>query len=321
MKRIPLAILAFFFLSFAGEDRVTRHFETHDFRGDYETRQGRFDGTYTSYYTNGQLRATGRFENNLRTGKWSVWDSTGRLRMQRVYTDPFTFKRLHPKVPKEKVITLLNVAPYTPAYNHQGIIAYYPLREQSVVWARRIWRWVTPPDNAVLFERNRLFSALNREIFARTLTPYQPTDDEFRCRIDPPTIDTANATVIGYKIKEDCLFDRERLVTETRIIGLCPVVVYTHRPDTADLYWVYFPESRLCLGREKISQPGFPEKVSTLDDLFFYRCFHSEIYKEANVYDRALATYAAGAALGAEAQRIEISLIEEEHGQWIRLTQ
>lgn len=321
MKRVPLAILAVVFLSFAGGDRVTHHFETQELHGDYETRMGRMDGKYTSYYTNGQPRATGRFENNLRTGKWSVWDSTGRLRMQRVYSDPFTFERLHPKVPKEKVITLLNFSPYTPAHNHQGFINYYPLRAQSVVWAHRIWRRITPPDNAALFEQNRLFSTLNREIFAHTLTAYQPTDDAFRFRMDPPTIDTAGATVIGYKIKEDYIFDRERLVTETRIIGLCPVVVYAHRPDTADLYWVYFPESRLCLSREKISQTGFPEKVSTLDDLFFYRCFHSEIYKEANVYDRALSEYLSGAALEAEAQRIEISLIEKEHGQWILLTQ
>lgn len=321
MKRALLILLPFIFLSFIGGDKVKHSFESQSIKCYYETTQGRIEGNYSSYYTNGKKKAEGKFENNYRIGKWTVWDSTGRVRMQRDYSDAFTFKRLLPAVPKDKVIDLLNVPQYSIKYNKDGFIEYFKLRERAVLWAKRIWRFVTPNDNKILFEKDKLFSILNKNIFNKNITPYQVTDDEFRNELLVTGIDTSSIKLIGYKIKEDCFFDNERLVSESRIIGICPVVVNKVKQDTVDLYWVYFPQIRKYLAQEKIQQTGLPAQIKTFDDLFFYRYFYGQIYKESNVYDRPISTYKTDKEIEKEAERIEISLIESEHDIWITLTE
>ena len=87
------------------------------------------------------------------------------------------------------------------------------------------------------------------------------------------------------------------------------------------MYWVYFPQIRKYLAQEKIQQTGIPAKIKTFDDLFFYRYFYGQIYKESNVYDRPISVYKTGTEIEKEAERIEISLIESEHDIWISFTE
>lgn len=321
MKLFLLLILPFTFLSFIGEDKIKRSFESNSIKCTYETTQGRINGNYVSYYNNGKKKSEGRFENNYRIGKWTVWDSTGRIRMQRDYSDAFTFKRLLPEVPKDKVVELLNVPQYAIKYNNDSFIEYFKLKEKDVIWTQRLWRFVEPNENTILFEKDKLFSILNKNIFSKTIIPFQTTDDEFRNELSVTSIDTSSIKIIGYKIKEDSFFDNERLVSESRIIGICPVVVNTIKQDTIDLYWIYFPEIRKYLAQEKIQHANLPLKIKTLDDLFFYRYFYGQIYKESNVYDRQISVYKTGKEIEKEAERIEINLIESEHNIWISLTE
>jgi len=188
-----------------------------------------------------------------------------------------------------------------------------------VILQHRLWRYISQSENPALFEKNRLFGLLNKNILNKNITVYSVKDNEFLDPL-PANIDTSSLKVIGYRIKEDWFFDIDRMVSETRILGLCPVIVNKLKHDTLDLYWAYFPELRKCLAMEKISQSDLPEKIKTLDDLFFYRCFSSQIYKEANVYDRTIASYKKGKEIEKEAERIEIGLIETENDLWIGFT-
>lgn len=317
-----LIFISFCLVSFISvSEKQKREYEDASIKCSYEQSQGRLDGNYVSYYKNGKKKSEGKFENNYRIGKWTVWDSTGRIRMQREYSDPFTLKRLIPEVPKENPIELLNAPQYTLHYNKDSCIDYFKLKERMVVWSKRLWRTILPNENPILFEKNKLFAMLNKNIFNKNITPFQVTDDEFRTELLVTGIDTSSIKVIGYKIKEDSFFDNERLVFESRIIGICPVVVNKIKGDTLDFYWVYFPEVRKYLAQEKIQQTGLPSKIKTLDDLFFYRYFYGQIYKESNVYDRQISAYKTGKAVESEAERIEISLIENEHDLWISFTQ
>ncbi len=318
MKQVLYILLPFIFLSFSNEGKLKHTFESKYIKCTYETNDGRLDGNYVSYYTNGQKKAEGKFENNYRIGKWTVWDSTGRVRMQREYTDPFAFKRLIPEVPKDKVIELLNVTPYTIQYNKDNYIELFKLKERSVVWTKRIWRSATAENNKLLFDNNKLFSILNKNILNKNITAYQTTDDEFRKELQVTSLDTASLKLIAFKIKEDFVFDAERLVSEWRIIGICPVAI--QKQDTLDLYWVYFPETRKYLAQEKIQSNELPTKIKTIDDLFFYRYFSAPIYKEENVYERSISDYMWGKEIEKEAERIELNTIEYEHDIWISFT-
>jgi hypothetical protein len=45
------------------------------------------------------------------------------------------------------------------------------------------------------------------------------------------------------------------------------------------------------------------------------------IYKEANIYDRAIADYKKGDEIIAEGYRIEFDIWDMEHEMWMRLTE
>jgi hypothetical protein len=315
MKKTLFIALSVALFSFNEPQNQKHLYEDDSIKCAYETKQGRLDGLYSSYYKTGQKKAEGKFENNYRIGKWTVWDSTGRIRMQRSYSDPFTFKRLIPKVATNNAIDLLGAPEYSIKYNNDGFIEYFYLRERAVVWAKRIWRFATPKNNPLIFDEYKLFSILNKNI-----TPYQNIDTELKSELLPTNIDTSSVRLIGYKIDEDFFFDNERLVSETRIIAICPVVVNRNTKDTIDLYWINYHDIRKYLAQEKINQVGLPTKIKTLDDLFFYRYFYGQIYKEANIYDKPIATYKKENEVDKEAERIELNLIESEHDIWIRFT-
>jgi hypothetical protein len=318
-KILLFFIISFSFLSFNDNgNRIIHLYKSATIKISYETNQGRMDGNYISYYNNGKKKSEGQFENNYRSGSWTVWDSTGKIRMERVYENPFIFKRIITETPNAKPIDLLNTPRYTIQYNKDGFIEDFKLEEKMVTWSKRIWRYISPKENPVLFENDKFFKILYKNIFANNITPFSVDDDEFKTEISLK-IDTATTKIIGYKIKEDCFFDNERFVSETRIIGICPVAFNKVKKDTTDICWIYFPEIRKCLATEKIEQKGVPSKIKTVDDLFFFRYFYGEIYKETNIYNRPIASYTSGNELRNEAERIELEMIETENNIWISL--
>lgn len=315
MNKFLLFVFAIFSLSF-GTKREVKHFTSPEYNASYESMNGKFDGKYTSYYPNGKKKAEGTFKSNYRIGMWTVWDESGRPIIKRKYSDPFTFERITPPLPKDKPIQLFNVPRYKIEYNPDGYISYFDLKERMVFWATRIWRNLEPNDNPEIFENNRLFKLLNSIIIEGKLTVYDTTTDEFRKEFKED-LDTTSYQILGFKIKEDTFFDIDRFVMESRIIGICPVVINSNN-DTIDLYWVYYPTIRKILSKETIQTPD--PRINSLDDLFFYRYFSGQIYKQSNVYDKAIADYKKGKEIKEEAEKIEISLIETEHDIWKQLT-
>ncbi len=318
MKLNFLKFVPLIFLSFIEGENTKHTFESGSIKCYYETFQNRLDGNYVSFYKNGNKKAEGKFDCNYRTGTWTVWDSTGRVRMQRNYTDPFTFKRIIPVVPKDKLIELLNIPQYTINYNKDGYIEYFRFRDGEVLWVDRIMRMISPESNSILFENNRLFSIINKNILNQNITPFQVNRDVFLEENTLSDIDTTGIRVIGYKILESCLFDKERLVFEYRINSIYPVVIKNQ--DTIDYYYVDFEQIRNILAQEKILQTkGLPSKIKTFDDLFFYRYFYGQIYDESNFHNGHMESNMKVSEI--ESNKIEISLIEHEHDIWISLTE
>lgn len=312
-----ISLLGLFYLSFK---KVSHQFVANGTTIKFEKQQGRFHGNYISYYSNGQKKSEGSFQNNMRAGTWSVWDSTGRLRISRKYENPFVFKRTFPKPPSDEVIKLLNIPRYTPTYNEQGVIELFPLQERMIVWLRRIWRDIDLENNPIIFDDNRLEKILHKNVFSGTVKAYGPETDTFKSILNPMDIDTTNQKVIRFRVKEELFFDSDRLISETRIIGICPVTINTITNDTMDLYWVYYPELRYQLAKEIIETSGVPKKIKSFDDLFFYRYFYGQISKASNVKDESIADYKSQEEIASEALRIDLKAIENEHDTWIYMS-
>jgi gliding motility associated protien GldN len=130
------------------------------------------------------------------------------------------------------------------------------------------------------------------------------------------------ANVKKLKIKEDFYFDRQRSVVEVRILGICPVVDEIDKNTgekrfEKNLFWIYFPECRnLFAKNEMFNLKNGSAGRMTYDDVFMKRMFSSSVYKEENVYDRAILEYSTGVDALLEAEKAKNNLFEFESNLW-----
>ncbi|MEI6172249.1 MAG: gliding motility protein GldN [Bacteroidota bacterium] len=130
------------------------------------------------------------------------------------------------------------------------------------------------------------------------------------------------ANVKKLKIKEDWYLDRQRSVMEVRILGICPVIDEIDKNTgekrfEKNLFWIYFPECRnLFAKNEMFNMKNGSAGRMTYDDVFMKRMFASYIYKEENVYDRAINEYATGVDALLEAEKAKNNLFEFESNLW-----
>lgn len=281
----------------------------------YTRLDGRIDGSYQSYYKNGQLRAKGQFADNYRIGKWSLWDSMGVLQIERVYESPFVYKAMFPEVPSIGPIPILSQPVYKPRYNDSGYIEYFDIMERMCMWTKSLDRKIEPADNGILFDNDQLFKLLMDNVLEKKIRAFSLKNDEFTDSLDITLLAGKTYQVDHYKIREDWIFDSDRMLMEARIIGICPVVKVEN--ELLDLYWLFFPEIRSCLAKEKLNDARLPKHIKTVDDVFFYRCFRSEIFREGYYHRKMIADYKTGDEIVKEAERIELEVIETEHEMWL----
>jgi hypothetical protein len=151
---------------------------------------------------------------------------------------------------------------------------------------------------------------------------YDPLTDEFLTELTAEQIKEkmgdAPLKVLRFKIKEDWFYNSALNLAETRIIGICPVVVEPVTGKVSDLFWIYYPEIKDILASEKIKTAN--PTITNIDDVLEFRDFDAEITKESNIHNRALADYKSGKSLHDEAALIETGMIDAEHDYWIALT-
>ncbi|MBL0102643.1 MAG: gliding motility protein GldN [Bacteroidetes bacterium] len=129
--------------------------------------------------------------------------------------------------------------------------------------------------------------------------------------------------VIGFRVKEDWFFDKQRSVIEVRIIGIAPLVLMTdEKGDVREgnfripLFWIYYPEARKLFANSEVFNRTNDAERRTFDDIFQKRLFGSYIVKEANVYDRRIEDYKQGINALLESERIKEEITNFEHDMW-----
>jgi hypothetical protein len=304
-------------LSIAGIAQSTETFNDNIHNVKYTVTNGCITGKYSSQYNNGNMKAEGSLINGYRQGDWKLYDSTGTLRMQRTYTSPFEYTRIFPPIAKVGPIPILSQPVYNLSRNAVGFYPYFELEQRSVIWQKRIWRSIEKTDNPALFKEDRLYLLFCKLAKEGSITLYGVNNDELTDILAYQDQFESHAA-ISYRIKEDSFFDADRLTMETRIIGIC-AVVNVNGKDTK-LFWVYLPEVRPYLAKQEIKSKSL-EHIKTLDDLFFFRDFASNITMEVTKEYKPISAYKQGKEIEKEAERIEMQLLNKEIDLLISFTQ
>jgi hypothetical protein len=281
------------------------------------------NGSYISWHANRQLKSKGEFKDNQRIGQWQVYDSLGIMRMERNYENSFIFTQLPNVNLNNKVETQTPSEIYSLKKNEEGFFIYPLVKEEEVVFSRRIWRRIkAEPINSVLFDGNRIAQILTEAMINRQISAYGPEFHEFSSVLNDSLLQDlsshSNLQITSMLVLEEWFYSTKRQMSEVRILGLCPVTVVDGKDN--NLFWLYYPEIRSILAKEKINDRDNP-LINNLDDIFFFRKFSSEIYdtEESHLcYNKERPPLY---ILPEESDKAEASLIELEHDIWLKIIQ
>lgn len=247
-------------------------------------------------------------------------------------------------------------------------IPYPHLREADMMWTRRMWRILDLRERmnhplyfptSRMFDRSSLVQRLMDAIKYNEINAYDPDiDDEFSSLISydqilikleakdterqvfNPTTELDTTIVIAgsikwteireLEIKEEWFFDKQHSTMQVRIIGICPIRVYTRIGQGQDdlemggdllkmrLFWVYYPHARSVLANTAVFSDFNDAQRNSFDDIFFKRKFSSYIVQESNVFNnRRVSEYTFGGIPNMqESERIRSELFTFEHDLW-----
>ncbi|MBP7515080.1 MAG: gliding motility protein GldN [Flavobacteriales bacterium] len=213
------------------------------------------------------------------------------------------------------------------------------LREADVMWCKRVWRTMDLADPA-----NRSLAAGSDSSAAcgslfdvirfclttdASMTAYDPgptgADDRFTRAFRATELDSLlghmeAAHIVGYRLKEDWIFEKQRSVLMVRIIGLAPLVAVRGGDGefrgTREWCWLYWPECRKALAQWPVAR-ALPEGGRpSYERLFAARRFTSTVAKVSNMYDRSLHHVLTGMDAVREAMRLERQLHDFERDLW-----
>lgn len=230
------------------------------------------------------------------------------------------------------------------------VLPYDHIREADIFWEKRIWRVLDIREKMNLpfaYPERPFFTILQEAAEAEEISVYSAEDDKFTHRLTPEEVGAMGASIDTvttfdpvtyeekiqivrnelnpedikrYRVKEVWFFDEETSTMQVRILGIAPLLDVKDENGNFKyekvMFWVYYPQAREVLAREKVFTYGNDAAPITWESLFEMRFFSSYIYKESNVYDRRLQDYVQGLDLLLEADHIKQSIFNFEHDLW-----
>jgi gliding motility associated protien GldN len=120
------------------------------------------------------------------------------------------------------------------------------------------------------------------------------------------------------ELKEDWFFDKQKSTLEVRIIGMGFNVMLKGKEDLGcnNFFYVYFPACRPFFAKHEVFNTKNDSERRTFEDVFWKRQFSSTVFKESNVYDRNIETFAKGVDALLESDRVKADIFRFEHDLW-----
>jgi gliding motility associated protien GldN len=127
--------------------------------------------------------------------------------------------------------------------------------------------------------------------------------------------------IVGYRIKEDVYYDKQRAKVETRIVGIAPLATLKlSNGDTVGIQpvcWLRYKQCRIVFAKMDVSDADRNLYDVSMDDMFLQRQFNAVIVEESNAQGRRIKDYMKDPASQAqEAARIERKLADYKKNIW-----
>lgn len=128
-------------------------------------------------------------------------------------------------------------------------------------------------------------------------------------------------TIIGYRVKEEIIFDRETSRLHFRTLGLAPL----KEKDIAGqkvmipMFWVYYPDARPYLAKHEAYNPRNMAMRMSWEEIFESRYYSSSVYKSTlrNAEDKPLSFSIKDPMLRLfEGENIKEQIFNWEQDQW-----
>ena len=230
------------------------------------------------------------------------------------------------------------------------VLPYDHMREADIFWEKRIWRVIDireKMNHPFAYPERPFFTILMEAAGNGEISVYSTVDDKFSSLLTPEEVASMGSstdtvyivdpetymeqlsittneldhnTITRFRIKEVWFFDEESSRLQVRILGIAPM--QDVRDENGNfkyeqpMFWVYYPQIREVLARERVFNVGNDASPMTWEDLMENRQFSSYIYKESNVRDRRLVDYVSGVDLLLEADKIKQEIFNFEHDLW-----
>lgn len=230
------------------------------------------------------------------------------------------------------------------------VLPYDNVREADIFWEKRIWRVIDIREKmnlAFAYPERPFFSILMDAASAGEIRVYSPEDDKFSNALTADEVSSMGATadtvttfdpetyeeqiqvvrnelnpedVKRFRIKEIWFFDEESSTMQVRVLGIAPLLDVKDENGNfryeQPMFWVYYPEIRESLARERVFNFANDASPMTWEDIFEMRFFASYIYKESNEMNQRLQDYLSGVDLLLEADKIKQKIFNFEHDLW-----
>ena len=293
------------------ENVIIKSIELNGKLVEYTTRNGQLDGAFKVFkkVNNEKIPLVrGEMKNNCRIGYWTVYDEnvTNKIVLQRLYHSPLEFEQLIPKPSSNKLAACVQREINPPhGLDKNGCKENAYVSSADLIFSKRLYREILFENNK--FSSNGILKSLNDAIEKKEIICYDTSN--FSVVSDKNPLHGFEGDIIGLRIKEDFFFDKNRKLSETRILGLAPIYIDSITNIKREMCWFYYPEIRKIF--VKIKDPNLN---SNLDNLFLERNFFGEIYKTLDRFDRMDDDDRRN-----ELKSLDIELLMTEHDIWLYL--
>lgn len=272
-------------------------------------KNGKLEGPFQYYDSLTGLTTWGSFENNTRSGEWTIKNEEGKIVYQRKYESYFSFDEK--KIYQNKASHSKYKHPIE--RNANGLYIYPEIDNKNVLWSKRVWSVLPEKHHGQLYSQEVLIK-ISKWFKEDKIKVYK--DDEMSKLIPEVNSNISNQKIEGVTIKKDYYFDKSTHLMQERIIAIT-FHLKDNKTGKNQALCIYYPtDGRKLLSSFKVHNES--QQIEHYDDIIFFQNYVDIIYNEANAYGKKVSLdFSDIEQYQQTSNDIKALIINQEHRLWL----